>query len=491
MPSQPLTPEALVLYLLKQSAHTPAELVAEHFGVSSKTIYRCVQEINAANGEAFVSSQRGKGLMINPTATLHSRSRTPAEVPPGGQLRAHDRRRRILRALLDESPLAIHIDDLCADYQISEPQLRADVHQLQQTVRRYGLQVVRSHHELALVGAEAGVRSALSDMLLVASIGSLTIADTTLEQEGELEDMAFARAQTDFVTELLGCALPSPYDVNLATHLFVLASRARHPHHPGEQQAVAPYRHHHPVDENLWRAAELVRANVERHLGRPVPDVEVDYLYAYLASAHLVGTSPEPDRQDAAESFTRQLAERMGHRCSVHFASPSLVHDLSRHVRPMLNRLRYGLGVTNPVLGQIREAYPDLVQDLGAELHALTRELELASLSDDEVGFIALYFARELELRATPVRALLACASGIGTAELLRVKITRAFPEIDVVEVASASRVPSLLASKAAIDLVVTTVPVELPGDLPVVVVDAMLCEDSQNRVRQALRHVR
>lgn len=486
MPSHAPTEQALVLYLLRHPGPVTADEVATHFGVSTKTIYRSIQRINPPHGPEVISTHRGRGLQLDHDAwlTVQHAERTAAPT-----LRPSDRRRRILKDLLDEAPAGVIVFELCARYGISEPQLRADAKLIRESLHSHELTLRHADYELAIVGAETGIRSALSQALQVRTLDRLTFADQDLHSE-DRRAMDFARTQVTLVGDLLGGQLPSPYDVNLATHLFVLMSRRRHPNATAAGAAEPDLRHGAAVDARLWRVAEVVHRNVEDFLGTPVPAVEVDYVYAHLASSHLMAPSQAADHEDLATRFSLRLAEMMAFHRGVHFTASRLVGDLAKHVRPLLNRLRYGLSVDNPVLDQIRESYPELLVELSAAVAEVAREFELPAVSPEEVGYMALYFARELELRATTVRVLLACASGIGTAELLRVKLSRAFPEIEVVEVVSAGLVPQVLADQSAIDLVISTVSVAAGTGVPVILVDAMFSSQSQDRVRKALRHV-
>ncbi len=475
------------MYLLARSGHVSGEQIGRHLGVSAKTVYRLVREINQAPGGEIIEATRGLGYRLNHAAYLRL---THGDVAPGESLSRAERRKRILKDLLSESPGGVEMGRLCDQYFISESQLRADVRMMQGTISPYGLELIQRHNSLFVEGRETGIRTALSDLLQVDHVGTLVIAEESLHGPSQVQDMEFARSQVDFITESLGSAVPPPYDINLATHLFVMIARTRLrklDDHGGESKFLVD--REDPAQRRYWEVALNVRRNLEEYLGTPVPAVETDYVFAYINSSRIEGPAAHVRaEEDLATRFVRELAEEMSHELEVNLATHRLIDDLALHVRPMLNRLRYGLRVTNPVLGQLEQAYPGLIARVGAAAnHAVSRH-DLPDVSVDEVGHMALYFARELELRATRVRALITCSSGIGTSELLRVKTEKAFPEIEVIDVVSAAAVQNTLNSEASIDIVITSVGLPFDLGVPVVLVDAMLSTQSQDRVREALR---
>ena len=474
--------DQLLHHLLTHPSYTPGSDLAGLLGLSTKSVYRIVREINDHHVEGpVIESRRGLGYRLDHQAYLHYLSVTAASVQ---DVTPAERRKRMLRELLDATPHGVSAEELGARHYIGESQVRADLKEIDAALAPYELRVRQRRSKLVVVGPEISIRSALADSLQIDTMGVLSI-DARPERPSHALDLAFARGEVEFITTQLGSVLPTPYDINLATHLYVLIARAGEG--VSEQGEPLP-----DADPEHRRVALAVWEHVQSYLGRALPAAEAGHILAYIASSRLEPVSvPAGEREDEATVVVRHLADGMSRRQGVHFGSEDLLTDLVRHVGPMLNRVRFGMYVTNPVLGQIQESYAGLLADLGEVTREVGDWFGLPHVPDDEVGLMCLYFARELELRATQVRAVVACSSGVGTSELLRAKVARFFPEITVVAVVGAARVAATLVSERAIDLVITTVGLPDTVDAPLVVVDAMFSPESQDRVRATLRSLR
>lgn len=65
----------------------------------------------------------------------------------------------------------------------------------------------------------------------------------------------------------------------------------------------------------------------------------------------------------------------------------------------------------------------------------VSQHFKLPLINADEIGFITLYFARMLETQQLPIQTLIMCTTGIGTSELLKAKIIKKFPDLNIVDV--------------------------------------------------------
>lgn len=111
----------------------------------------------------------------------------------------------------------------------------------------------------------------------------------------------------------------------------------------------------------------------------------------------------------------------------------SLFDGLLRHLGTAMERLRQGEIIRNPLLPQIIKDYEMLFSTLRSTIKVIWRDLVVP---DEEVGYLVMHFGAAIErwkLAPTPVRALLVCTSGIGSSKLLAVRLTKEFPQIDLI----------------------------------------------------------
>jgi len=103
--------------------------------------------------------------------------------------------------------------------------------------------------------------------------------------------------------------------------------------------------------------------------------------------------------------------------------SKMLYSRLYLHVKPMYYRIKYGIAITNPLVGKVREMYPDIfeytqkaVQMTGGEIASLMTENELAYLCI----YMASYLKDEEQEETDRKKILIVCGAGVSTSVLIR-----------------------------------------------------------------------
>jgi activator of the mannose operon, transcriptional antiterminator len=155
-----------------------------------------------------------------------------------------------------------------------------------------------------------------------------------------------------------------------------------------------------------------------------------------------------------------------------------LLNGLILHLRPTINRLKYGLNLRNPILNEIKENYPDIYG--AAWMTSVVFEKYLGiKIKEEEIGYICLHLGASVERNKHPLRAFIVCASGIGTSQLIAARIERAFRQIEIKDVISATALRNRDLNE--VDLVISTVPVEV--DKPLLVISPLLKENDIKKI--------
>ena len=120
------------------------------------------------------------------------------------------------------------------------------------------------------------------------------------------------------------------------------------------------------------------------------------------------------------------------------------------------------------------------------------RDSGLAPISDDEIGFITIYFAKYVEIFEEQLNILIMCTTGIGTSELLAVKVSKELPELNIVGVTSNTNIKKYLTSnEKRIDFIITTVPLREKLDIPIVLVSALFTKQDKKNVQLVIKEVK
>ena len=106
----------------------------------------------------------------------------------------------------------------------------------------------------------------------------------------------------------------------------------------------------------------------------------------------------------------------------------SLALDMEGHILAMLTRLERNITLPNALLEEIQFEYKEIFDAVKEASINIESEYGLAPISDDEIGFITIYFAKYVEIFEEQLNILIMCTTGIGTSELLAVKVSKELP---------------------------------------------------------------
>jgi transcriptional antiterminator len=163
-----------------------------------------------------------------------------------------------------------------------------------------------------------------------------------------------------------------------------------------------------------------------------------------------------------------------------------LLTGLVLHLRPAVNRLKYGLSLRNPILNNIKENYPNVFGAAWAASILFEEKLGI-QIKEEEVGFIALHLGAALERKNVNIKLLLVCGSGIGTAQLLSSKLNENFANIEIIDSIAMHKLKNY--DLKNIDLIISTVPIN-SLDKPYMQVNPLLLEEDIKAVKRKLNNL-
>ncbi|WP_404830483.1 HTH domain-containing protein [Staphylococcus shinii] len=113
-------------FLLNTSGYTKATELADLLSISSKSIYRLINEINNSTTSKKIYSAKGKGFYINPD--FNSLEITQDIISKRVKLTMSpiERRNEIIKDLLISSPKPINVNQIVNKFYISESMLSVD-----------------------------------------------------------------------------------------------------------------------------------------------------------------------------------------------------------------------------------------------------------------------------------------------------------------------------------------------------------------------------
>jgi mannitol/fructose-specific phosphotransferase system IIA component (Ntr-type)/galactitol-specific phosphotransferase system IIB component len=152
-----------------------------------------------------------------------------------------------------------------------------------------------------------------------------------------------------------------------------------------------------------------------------------------------------------------------------------LERNLFVHLKPAYFRIKYGIELANPLTESVEQNYHDIFVLTKKVIHHFEHVLGKL-ISNDEVAYIAMHFGGWIAQEGVKVesrkKAIVVCASGIGTSRILQKQIEDLVPTVDVVRAVTVREYEKT--SLTGLDFVISTTPVE-QKNVPVFVVNPIL----------------
>lgn len=467
-----------------------AKALSCELGISEKTIYRLVRELNDNYfPEVLILSEKGKGYRLNE----HFKNR-PIHLFDDNEMSAENRRESILERLLMISPNSISTIVLGQEFFVSEAQILKDKQLLQKQLSPYNLEILSRKGGLLIRGNEFDIRQAIADLIPSFSTIDLDRLEFHEDQTIDLKLAQFLQSEIKKIEYNLQDKIPYPYDVNIFSHLYIMVNRILKVRRFGQLQkdekSVVTIE-----EKDIYHESKRVIDAIEQFIQKKIPEVEIDYLYRYLISSRFQNKKVLSETSQFSKKvrlITRRYFDKftLFNLSNVQEDSPIFV-DLANHINPLLRRIENKIRIKNNMLSDIKDSYTAIFEELVRISKVVSQEYsDLSSINDDEIGFLTLYFARFKEIKRRRVKVVIMCTTGIGTSELLKSKIENNFPEIEILGVTNYQQPNSIIENYPSLELLISTIDYPETKKYKTIVVSALFAEEDKNQLRSYIRDI-
>ena len=165
------------------------------------------------------------------------------------------------------------------------------------------------------------------------------------------------------------------------------------------------------------------------------------------------------------------------------------IQGLLAHLQPTLIRIMYGMHIQNPMLGEIRESYPEIYRKCG-NVAAVLKKKTQREVPEEETGFLTVHFGAavfRLEGRKESIRKVhvgVICSSGIGISRLMVSKLEKTYKDRMILTAYGKNDITPYIIGKT--DFLISTIPME-PQDIPVVSVNPLLNKGNMEEIREMI----
>lgn len=464
----------ILTYLLDDKINaTTVAAIAEQFHISGRTVQRAMPEVTQwlDKHEITLEAKSGTGLLLHADAAQRQRARDALSNPPRIQENRQERRKQILLELLS-SHEPIKSAWFCSQFGISAGTLSTDLDAVAQWAQPYGLTLSRKAGSgIALTGSESALRSAIvavidSKALLQWMRGAKT-PESRIALPPSLPPEQAAQLQriiSDAETQL-GITLADSGFSSLSVHLSLAIKRLME----GERIVMPPDRLARLRLLPEYATAEAIADALHTTFGVPIPAGEIGFITMHLAGSS-VRTRAGRDCTQMDALDIHRMARDMTHIVESHLGvsfdgNESLLDGLCTHLEPLIHRLQLNMHIENSECADIQSNYPELYHATEASCAILCRELDVPSVPETEIAFLAAHFGAAIEAlhdKMQRVSAVVVCPTGIGTSRLLATALSRAFPKLELHGTRSAFHLDIEEMKREGIDLIISTVDLDI-----------------------------
>lgn len=235
-----------------------------------------------------------------------------------------------------------------------------------------------------------------------------------------------------------------------------------------------------------FQIAKRIIDRIESIIGFAFPKEEQSYLALHLM------TKSNIEQKDLDLELSKELDDlfiKIQTETDYLFLNDEpLKNGLIQHLKPMLTRLEQKIKLKNPLLEEIKTNYPEefkLTKTFCLQL------LQLApfQISDDEYAYLTLHFLASIEKQKKnqKLQVLIICATGIGSAQLLKNRVENEFGKrIHIVATKGYYELESHLLDK--VDFIISSIDLSSKVfKIPVLQVSVFLTEQDTLKIRQHL----
>lgn len=412
--------------------------------------------------------------------------------------------------LLREMGRPLPLEQIESALGVSRPTLFKDVEKARSWLERFSLTLdYQPRVGFCLQGSEADWRELMVHLFITkfgvisllaigedpsvqpeAQTGSnLNLLNTMLADTLRELDIAAAHALVRQLEEMLQRRFADVSFVGLVCHLALANSRSLQGKHvqlptealeniraSEEAQAVV-----HLLNSThfIWNEHELA------FFVRQVRGAKIQYTLIDLLQSH-------PAQEDQLEIDT--IVQYIVDEASLYLhpylkVDQQLIRALSLHIHVVKHRLQYGLPIHNPLQEAIETQYPYIVS-VAKRCVGYLADLIEKPVPSEEIAYIAMHLGAAME-RLRPFlgvkkKVWVVCGEGMATAWLLVSRLQAEFPEIEVVEITSAVEIIHKAPLRDKVDLVLTTLPIEIPN-IPTLEVSPLLNPEDRARILATL----
>lgn len=367
--------------------------------------------------------------------------------------------------------------ELAEIFHISESQINKDLPCVKEILASYDLNLIsKPYYGMKIEGSEKNIRLAIKN-----EIGE----DPNLFDDDENKEL-FNKIQTIIDNIDFGEDYYMPYVnfKNLVIHIYISILRIR------QKKFISLPK---DIENKVTCCGEFDLANkivnkLKDELNIDIPKQELVYITMHLIAKNTIRDQEkisteilELSQQVIDEIY---MVSRYDFRANIDF-----YFSLAIHLGPLINRIKYGFDMKNPILEDIKDnKIPYLMATIAANT---INERYKTKLSEDEIGYLALHIMAAINNNnLNKKKILIVCGSGNSSAQIMKAQLNRQFKNnIEEIVITDLRNLKNINPNNY--DLVISSVELDKCCDIPVVYVDIIFFKIDLENIKIAFDDTR
>ncbi|MFE4709101.1 BglG family transcription antiterminator [Peribacillus simplex] len=477
------TPRMSIILRELISMQSISTVTSEHLAnlnrVSSRTIRNDIKELDNLLSEhgATVRSVRGTGyeLKINDERSFHnflqdiSRDLQQGVIPTLPEDRVQYLIKRLL--LTDEY---MKLENLADELYISTSTIQNDLRDVKKILNKYEIILdKRPNYGLKVKGDEMKLRFCMSEYIFNRREIELDLINDRVPILPREEILAI-RSQILKKIQEYKINLSDIGLNNLIIHIAIACKRI----YSENYVSLYPEDLKDIIEQMEYEVAIEIVKGIEETFQIVFPEAETAYVAIHLLGLKLnseISTSAKEVQNFIDKEIydlTTSILESIENELRLGIKDDKeLFIGMSLHLKPAINRYRYGMNLRNPILQEIKSNYP-LAFEASIVAGRVIKQKSGIDMHENEIGYIALHIGGAIERRKMinqPKRCIIVCASGVGSARLLYYKLQSKFGfDLNIIGTTEYYKLSQI--SMDGLDFIVSTIPI--PDNLPIPVIE-------------------
>lgn len=419
-----------ILQLIERRHSISIDTIAEKFEVSSKTVKNDIKELNSLlKGSAFIDNKQGiyKIYIINKIKFEEIKNKIYNQKE---FLNSPQRRVAFILYKLMNSEEPYLIDDLASEMNVGRTTVTSDLKKMREILADYDLNIAgKTNNGLALKGTEINIRFLILENFYEMIYEEYELGEDIIDLVKSITDKyqfdtatfnSFIHSLTISLDRLLNGhtinTLSEKYGELLRSWEFTIVNAISDEIEKRLSISI-------PIKERLFLALPIIGMNTP---------------------ANIEGISQHVEITEEVSNLVTQILKRIKYEMGLNITLDDILKDFIYHMAFLVNRLKYGVHIRNPIVDEIKKKYKVAYKMAELARDVIEKSLKV-EMTQDEVGFIAAYFgvfiSEQQAEKSKIYKVAVICGTGRVTARLVKSQLKGIFDTNTVIDLYSDSTV--------------------------------------------------